>query len=73
MFKQLASQFPRLASVGACYLALTVIEIIFFQNQLTFLRVVGVALQAGFAAALIYGGVAHARQHAPRYGFSTSR
>jgi hypothetical protein len=44
------------------------LEIIFFQNWMTFARQVGVCLQTGFAAALIYGGLVRAREHGGRYG-----
>jgi hypothetical protein len=68
MVRVSAERFPRLVGVGLCYIALTALEIIFFQNWMTFARQVGVCLQTGFAAALIYGGLVRAREHGGRYG-----
>lgn len=67
MLNELASRFPRLVAVGVCYLALTGLEVVFFQSWMTFTRQVGVGLQAGFAAALIYGGVVQSRQQDDPY------
>jgi hypothetical protein len=67
------SRFPRLVTVGVCYLALTGLEVIFFQDWMTFTRQVGVGLQAGFAAALIYGGLVQSRQRGDRYSLPATR
>lgn len=72
MVNTLAQRFPRLVVVGLCYIALTALEIIFFQDWMTFTRQVGLGLQAGFAAALIYGGVVQARRRGGGYGFPTT-
>jgi hypothetical protein len=65
-----ASRFPRLTLVGVCYIVLTLLEIAFFHGWMSFARQVGVGLQAGFAAALIYGGIIQSRRHVAKYGFS---
>ena len=46
----------RLLPVGLCYALVTAIEIVYFATSMTSLRVVGLGLQAGFAAALAYAG-----------------
>ena len=61
---------PRLVTVGLCYLALTALEILFFHDQMTLIREIGLGLQAGFAAALIYGGIWRSRQRHDPYGFA---
>jgi hypothetical protein len=73
MLNGLASRFPRLVTVGVCYLALTGLELVFFHDWMTFTRQVGVGLQAGFAAALIYGGVVQSRHRGGRYSFPATR
>jgi hypothetical protein len=65
-----ASRFSRLTLVGVCYVVLTLLEVALFQDWMTFAREVGIGLQAGFAAALIYGGILQSRRQATRYGFS---
>ena len=62
-----AARFSRLTLVGLCYIALTLLEIVFFYGWMSFARQVGIGLQAGFAAALIYGGILQSRRQAPRY------
>jgi hypothetical protein len=69
MVNELARRFPRLVGVGLCYIVLTLLEIILFHDWMTFARQVGLGLQAGFAAALIYGGVVQSRRQGARYGF----
>jgi hypothetical protein len=69
----LAPRLPRLVALGLCYLALTGLEVLFFQDSMTLTREVGVALQAGFAAALIYGGVLQSRQRDRQYSFPATR
>jgi hypothetical protein len=68
MTQEQASRLSRLTLVGLSYIALTLLEIVFFYGWMSFARVVGIGLQAGFAAALIYGGVLQSRRQAPRYG-----
>jgi hypothetical protein len=46
----------RLLPVGLCYALVTAIEIVYFATSMTWTRVVGLGLQAGFAAALVYAG-----------------
>jgi hypothetical protein len=46
----------RLVAIGLCYALITVIEMVYFAASMSLVRVVGLSLQAGFAAALIYGG-----------------
>ena len=46
----------RLLPVGLCYALVTAIEIVYFTSSMTSLRVLGLGLQAGFAAALVYAG-----------------
>jgi hypothetical protein len=58
-----------LLPVGLCYALVTAIEIVYFATSMTALRVVGLGLQAGFAAALVYAG--SIRRPAVRPGMST--
>jgi hypothetical protein len=69
MLNGLASRSHRLVAVGLCYAALTAVELLYLYDWLTFARQVGLGLQVGMAAALIYAGVARSRQQGDRYGF----
>ena len=62
-----ATRFSRLTLVGVSYITLTLLEIVFFSGWMNFARLVGIGLQAGFAAALIYGGILQSRRQAPLY------
>ena len=62
----------RLVAIGLCYAVLTAVEIIYFYNSMALVRVVGLSLQAGFASALIYAGIARARRPRAPSGFATS-
>lgn len=73
MLKQLASRPHRLLAVGLCYAALAAVELVCLYDWLTFARQVGLGLQVGMAAALIYAGVARSRQEGDRYGFTATR
>lgn len=71
MINVLAPGRPRLVAIGLCYAVLTAVELAYFHNSMTFIREIGLSLQAGFAAALVYGGVARRGTRATRSSFAS--
>ena len=62
----------RLVAIGVCYAILTVMELIYFAGSVDIMRQLGLSLQAGFAAALVYGGVARTQRGPNRSTWASS-
>lgn len=71
MINVLAPGRPRLVAIGLCYAVLTAVELAYFHSSMTLIREIGLSLQAGFAAALVYGGVARRGTRATRSSFAS--
>ena len=62
MTSVLSSAGQRLLAIGLCYALLTAVELVYFAGSLTPIRLLGLGLQGGFAAALVYGGFVRPRR-----------
>jgi hypothetical protein len=62
----------RLVAIGLSYAILTVVELIYFAGSMDGMRQLGLSLQAGFAAALVYGGVAWTQRRPDRSNWASS-
>ena len=72
MTSVLSSGGPRLVAIGLCYAILTAMELVYFADSLTPIRQLGLGLQAGFAAALVYGGMVRPQRGASQSGWASS-
>jgi hypothetical protein len=55
---------PRRIGLGLCIIALATLQFVLVSNWGSITREVGLSLQVGVAAALIYSGIARAREGA---------
>ena len=72
MTSVLSSGTQRLLAIGLCYAMLTALELVYFAGSLTPIRLLGLSLQGGFAAALVYGGLARPQRRSNRSTWASS-
>ena len=72
MTSVMSSGGSRLAAIGFCYAILTAMELVYFAGSIDLIRVLGLGLQAGFAAALVYGGVFRTQRRPNRSTWASS-
>jgi hypothetical protein len=62
----------RLIAIGLCYAVLTLMELVYFAGSMGTVRQLGLGLQAGFAAALVYGGLTRSHRRPDRSTWASS-